>query len=66
MSVGASNNGTGTTAEEIKILDERGLLPRRKFSPPFKDTIAVPNNGYAIIRFRANNPGKCFCVLFFL
>ncbi|CAL1684661.1 unnamed protein product [Lasius platythorax] len=60
MSAGAPNNGTGTTVEEIKILDKKGLLPRRKFSPPFKDTIAVPNNGYAIIRFRANNPGYWF------
>ncbi|XP_029171325.1 laccase-1-like [Nylanderia fulva] len=57
MSAGAPNNGTGTTAKEIKILDKKGLLSRRKILPPFKDTIAVPNNGYVIIRFRANNPG---------
>ncbi|KAK9889608.1 hypothetical protein WA026_006981 [Henosepilachna vigintioctopunctata] len=38
-------------------LDRRGLLHRRFNLPPFKDTIAVPNNGYVIIRFRADNPG---------
>ncbi|EFN74336.1 Laccase-4 [Camponotus floridanus] len=57
MSVGVPNNETGTTVEEIKILDKKGLLLRKKFAPPFKDTMPIPNKGYAIIRFRANNPG---------
>lgn len=38
-------------------LDKRGLLHRQFNLPPAKDTIAVPNNGYVIFRFRANNPG---------
>ncbi|XP_026758133.1 uncharacterized protein LOC113517610 [Galleria mellonella] len=41
-------------------LDRRGLLERHLKQgdlPPAKDTIAVPNNGYVILRFRANNPG---------
>ncbi|XP_026329608.1 laccase-5 isoform X2 [Hyposmocoma kahamanoa] len=41
-------------------LDRRGLLQRHLKQgdlPPAKDTIAVPNNGYVILRFRANNPG---------
>lgn len=41
-------------------LDRRGLLERHLKQgdlPTAKDTIAVPNNGYVIIRFRANNPG---------
>ncbi|XP_045445403.1 laccase-1 [Melitaea cinxia] len=41
-------------------LDRRGLLERHLKQgdlPPAKDTIAVPNNGYVIVRFRANNPG---------
>ncbi|XP_030761539.1 laccase-7-like [Sitophilus oryzae] len=38
-------------------LDRRGLLHRQFDLPPFKDTIAVPNNGYVIFRFRADNPG---------
>lgn len=38
-------------------LDRRGLLHRHFNLPPLKDTIAVPNNGYVIFRFRADNPG---------
>nr|BAJ83487.1 laccase 2 [Riptortus pedestris] len=38
-------------------LDRRGLLNRQFNLPPLKDTIAVPNNGYVIFRFRADNPG---------
>lgn len=39
-------------------LDRRGLLDRHFNLPPAKDTIAVPNNGYVVFRFRADNPGK--------
>lgn len=39
-------------------LDKRGLLHRQFNLPPAKDTIAVPNNGYVIFRFRADNPGE--------
>jgi len=39
-------------------LDKRGLLNRQFDLPPAKDTVAVPNNGYVIFRFRADNPGK--------
>ena len=28
-------------------------------APPNKDTIAIPVGGYVVVRFRANNPGKC-------
>uniref|UniRef100_A0A182SJN8 Plastocyanin-like domain-containing protein n=2 Tax=Anopheles TaxID=7164 RepID=A0A182SJN8_9DIPT len=38
-------------------LDRRGLLHRQYNLPPLKDTIAVPNNGYVVLRFRADNPG---------
>lgn len=49
--------------------DRKGLLHRQFGKPPLKDTIAVPNNGYVVLRFRADNPGKCaflcfaFCVI---
>lgn len=39
-------------------LDRRGLLHRQFNLPPSKDTLAVPNNGYVIFRFRADNPGN--------
>jgi FtsP/CotA-like multicopper oxidase with cupredoxin domain len=47
-------------------LDRQGLLHRQFNHPPAKDTIAVPNNGYVILRFRADNPGEHklnFCML---
>lgn len=44
-------------------LDRRGLLHRQFGHPPLKDTIAVPNNGYVVVRFRADNPGENACTL---
>lgn len=41
-------------------LDRRGLLHRQYNLPPSKDTIAVPNNGYVVLRFRADNPGTWY------
>lgn len=38
--------------------DRKGLLHRQFGKPPLKDTIAVPNNGYVVLRFRADNPGS--------
>lgn len=38
--------------------DRKGLLHRQFGKPPLKDTIAVPNNGYVVLRFRADNPGQ--------
>lgn len=38
--------------------DRKGLLHRQFAKPPLKDTIAVPNNGYVVLRFRADNPGN--------
>lgn len=38
-------------------LDQRGMLERQYLKPSLKDTVAVPNNGYAVLRFRADNPG---------
>lgn len=37
--------------------DRKGLLHRQFAKPPLKDTVAVPNNGYVVLRFRADNPG---------
>jgi len=31
---------------------------RRSSVPARKDTITVPSNGYAVVRFRADNPGE--------
>jgi hypothetical protein len=47
----------GETLESIsrRLLDTNF---RRSSLPPRKDTITVPSDGYAAIRFRANNPGE--------
>ncbi|XP_012139840.2 uncharacterized protein LOC100881736 [Megachile rotundata] len=45
------------TLDYVKKLDSKTNLNRKYDNPAGKDTIALPNNGYAVIRFRANNPG---------
>lgn len=59
--------GIGRSPESSKVkrmnlkhaldLDKRGMLERKFLKPALKDTVSVPNNGYAILRFRADNPG---------
>jgi L-ascorbate oxidase len=46
-----------TANELIKTLDANGKLKRNLERPPLKDTIAVPEGGYLILRFVADNPG---------
>lgn len=52
-----TNTNTRMTVDYLKQLDENNQLDRNTDSPPGKDTIPVPNNGYVLLRFRANNPG---------
>ncbi|XP_076641104.1 uncharacterized protein LOC143352475 [Halictus rubicundus] len=57
---GYSDNATsaaGITVDYVKQLDANNQIERNLIDPPKKDTIAVPNNGFAIIRFQADNPG---------
>ena len=49
--------GKKNNLKDVVDLDRRGLLHREFNLPPAKDTIAVPNNGYVVFRFRADNPG---------
>ena len=46
-----------TTAEYIQQLDAAGKIVRNFDKPPIKDTVVVPDSGYTVIRFLANNPG---------
>lgn len=48
---------TGVTVEQIKKLDDEGKIRRRLVGAPIKDTVTVPDGGYTVIRFLANNPG---------
>ena len=51
------NNVKKINLKYIRDLDKRGFFKREFNLPPSRDTIAVPNNGYVILRFRADNPG---------
>lgn len=47
---------------QIKALDEAGLLIRRLKGAPIKDTITIPDGGYTIVRFVADNPGLLYYI----
>ena len=49
--------GKNVTVEEVKRLDAEGLVHRNLNHAPIKDTVTVPDGGYTIVRFHANNPG---------
>lgn len=46
-----------TTIEDVKAYDKAGLLKRNLKNAPMKDTVTVPDGGYTVIRFKADNPG---------
>ncbi|XP_045202845.2 uncharacterized protein LOC123556306 [Mercenaria mercenaria] len=58
--VGMDIVGETTSMEEIKQLDNEGRLARNLVDPVAKDTVTVPDGGYTIVRFQANNPGFWF------
>ncbi|GFS09752.1 laccase 1, partial [Elysia marginata] len=49
--------GEQTTVDEVKALDLAGGITRRIPQAPIKDTVIVPDGGYTVIRFKADNPG---------
>ncbi|XP_038052309.1 laccase-like [Patiria miniata] len=49
--------GESTTVEEVIRLDQAGNITRRTQRAPVKDTVPVPDGGYVVIRFLADNPG---------
>lgn len=49
--------GNKTTVAEIKELERQGLIARKLKRAPLKDTVTVPDGGYTIVRFHADNPG---------
>jgi hypothetical protein len=55
MAVATFKNGQNK--EDIIEDLRRGAVKLSK-NPPYKDTIAVPSVGYAVIRIVAKNPGK--------
>ncbi|RZF49073.1 hypothetical protein LSTR_LSTR008359 [Laodelphax striatellus] len=49
--------GRNITFESIKEMNEQGKISKVLEGVPSKDTISVPNKGYAVIRFKTTNPG---------
>ena len=41
----------------VQDLNEAGKIKRNLKDPPLKDTIAVPDAGFTVVRFLADNPG---------
>ena len=50
--------GSNVTVQQIREMDEMGLIERNLVNAPIKDTVSVPDGGYTIVRFVANNPGN--------
>ncbi|XP_025992935.1 laccase-1 isoform X1 [Solenopsis invicta] len=49
--------GRNATVAEVRELDRLGLIRRKLKRAPLKDTVTVPDGGYTIVRFYADNPG---------
>ncbi|KAG7213871.1 hypothetical protein KM043_003079 [Ampulex compressa] len=49
--------GDNITVERVKMLDRRGLIRRNLDRAPLKDTVTVPDGGYTVLQFYADNPG---------
>ncbi|XP_076435502.1 uncharacterized protein LOC143275348 isoform X3 [Babylonia areolata] len=45
------------TLQEVVAMDARGEIKRNFRSPVLKDSVTVPDGGYTVLRFHANNPG---------
>ena len=50
--------GSNVTIDDVIKLDQQGLIQRNFDHAPIKDTVTVPDGGYTIIRFHADNPGN--------
>lgn len=55
--VGMDRLGSNVTSDKVLELDSLGMIERNLGTPPLKDTVTVPDGGYTVIRFLANNPG---------
>lgn len=53
----ALEKADGITEEKFKQLDLQGNIKRNLVDPPEKDTIMIPNGGYAVVRIFSSNPG---------
>lgn len=51
-------NVTSINWKIVREMDRNNRIHRCFDKPVRKDTVVIPYNGYAVLRFRANNPGK--------
>nr|KAG5709129.1 hypothetical protein BaRGS_028585 [Batillaria attramentaria] len=56
--LGLNKVGKALSRSTLEQMDARGELRRNYIKPPVRDTVNVPDGGYAIIRFTASNPAK--------
>ena len=49
--------GNTITIDKVKALNDAGNITRNLETPPLKDTVAIPDAGFTLIRFVADNPG---------
>uniref|UniRef100_A0A1B6D0K9 Plastocyanin-like domain-containing protein n=2 Tax=Clastoptera arizonana TaxID=38151 RepID=A0A1B6D0K9_9HEMI len=49
--------GLNVTLDIVREMNEQGKIQKKLVNATAKDTISVPNAGYAIIRFITDNPG---------
>ena len=52
--------GTSVESSEIQRMNEAGEIPKNLKNPTLRDTIQVTGGGYAVCRFKADNPGLWF------
>lgn len=67
MKMGSFRNVTTITDEHIdQVLREHNMMLKsgQYKHPPAKDTVSIPESGYLIFRFKADNPGtlRNFCI----
>lgn len=56
--LGQDPHGVPMSIKRAEFMENYGLLRRASLRrPPFKDTVSIPSRGYAVVRFRATNPG---------
>ncbi|XP_042889082.1 laccase-like [Penaeus japonicus] len=49
--------GSATTVQEVMELDAAGGIPRKLQDAVEKDTVTIPDGGFTVVRFTADNPG---------
>lgn len=60
MGMGRNHNGSSINWKMVREMDMKNLLNRWFEKPVKKDTVVIPYNGYVVLRFLADNPGKFF------